>query len=38
MRLAPLEEGQRVSDEMLPIITEQLSGLNRRVREIGRPE
>ncbi|MGA9875393.1 MAG: hypothetical protein WBQ21_06250 [Solirubrobacteraceae bacterium] len=37
-RLAPLEEGQRVSDEMLPIITEQLSVLNCRVREIGRPE
>lgn len=37
-RLAPLEEGQRVSDEMLPIITEQLSALNRLVLEIGRPE
>lgn len=36
-RLVPLEEGMRVSDEMLPVITEQLTALDRRVNEIKPP-
>lgn len=33
-RLVPLEEGKRVSDEALPVITERLAALDRRVNEI----
>jgi hypothetical protein len=37
-RLVPLEEGKRVSDEALPVITERLAALDRRVNEIRPPE
>lgn len=30
-RFVPLEEGKRASDEVLPVITEQLTALDRRV-------
>jgi hypothetical protein len=33
-RLVPLEDGKRVSDEVLPVIIEQLTALDRRVNEI----
>lgn len=33
-RLVPLEEGKRVSDEALPVITERLAALDRRINEI----
>jgi hypothetical protein len=36
-RLVPLEEGKRVSDEVLPVITEQLTALDQRVKEIQPP-
>jgi len=37
-RLVPLEEGKRVTDEALPLITERLAALDRRVNEIGPPQ
>jgi len=37
-RLIPLEDGKRVSDEVLPVITEQLTALYRRLNEIKPPE
>jgi hypothetical protein len=37
-RLVPLEEGKRVSDEVLPVITEQLIAIDRRINAVeGQP-
>jgi hypothetical protein len=36
-RLIPLEDGRRVSDEVLPMIAEQLTALDRLVNEIKPP-